>query len=116
MRKTNFLLGTATGYVLGARAGRTRYEQIKAGAGKVWRSPKVQQTVNDLEGKAADGAKSGGQQLQGKVASAAKDAMSKGQQKVQELRGSRQDAAVTDYDTAEMPGTHAQAGSNGLPL
>ena len=34
MSKISFLLGAAAGYVLGARAGRQRYEQIRSGAAK----------------------------------------------------------------------------------
>ncbi len=36
------LAGTAIGYVLGTRAGRERYEQIKAGAQRIRSNPKVQ--------------------------------------------------------------------------
>ncbi|GAA1215712.1 YtxH domain-containing protein [Kitasatospora nipponensis] len=42
MWKLTFVVGAATGYVLGARAGRQRYEQIAAAAQKVARNPKVQ--------------------------------------------------------------------------
>lgn len=45
MSKTSFLLGAAVGYVLGARAGRERYEQIRAGASKAWQSQPVQSQV-----------------------------------------------------------------------
>ena len=40
--KILFVTGAAVGFVLGARAGRERYEQIKAAAVKVWESPTVQ--------------------------------------------------------------------------
>ncbi len=36
MGKISFLAGFAAGYVLGARAGEQRYEQIKLQAGKAW--------------------------------------------------------------------------------
>lgn len=39
--KIAFVVGLAIGYVFGTRAGRQRYEQIKAGAQKVWNSPLV---------------------------------------------------------------------------
>jgi hypothetical protein len=42
MKKTPLLVAAAVGYVLGARAGRERYEQIKAGAQKLARDPRVQ--------------------------------------------------------------------------
>lgn len=48
MRKTTFLIGAVTGYVLGAKAGRGRYEQICAVTGKVTRNPKVQQAAGSI--------------------------------------------------------------------
>lgn len=37
-------------YVLGARAGRERYEQITRVAKKVWRDPRVQRTTSEATG------------------------------------------------------------------
>ncbi|WP_210480036.1 YtxH domain-containing protein [Naasia sp. SYSU D00948] len=48
--KLVFVTGAAVGYVLGARAGRKRYEQIKAGADKFWNSPAVQKRVEQVQG------------------------------------------------------------------
>jgi SLT domain-containing protein len=42
MSKLSTLAGGAIGYVLGARAGRDRYEQIKGQAQRVWQDPRVQ--------------------------------------------------------------------------
>ena len=47
--KASFLAGMAAGYILGAKAGRERYEQIKQAAQKVAGHPKVQQAANDLQ-------------------------------------------------------------------
>ncbi|MGN6428814.1 hypothetical protein [uncultured Leifsonia sp.] len=52
--KLLFVAGAAVGYVLGARAGRKRYEQIKAAATKVWESPGVQKQVHAVEDFVAD--------------------------------------------------------------
>jgi hypothetical protein len=41
--KITLLVGGAVGYVLGSRAGRQRYEQIKSQARSVWHSPTVQE-------------------------------------------------------------------------
>ena len=41
--KITLLVGGAVGYVLGTRAGRERYEQIKNQAQAVWTNPKVQE-------------------------------------------------------------------------
>ena len=52
--KLLFVAGAAAGYVLGARAGRKRYEQIKAGAARVWETPGIQRQVNAAEDYAAE--------------------------------------------------------------
>ena len=41
--KITLLAGGAMGYVLGTRAGRQRYDQIKAQAQSLWNNPKVQE-------------------------------------------------------------------------
>ena len=70
MSKLEFIVGVGVGYVLGAKAGRRRYEQIKARADKVWQSPTVQHKVNDATQVVRDKAP----ELQQKVAAVAKDA------------------------------------------
>ena len=45
MAKLSFIAGIAAGYVLGTRAGRQRYAQIKTVSGKVWHSGPVQRQV-----------------------------------------------------------------------
>ncbi len=52
--KVGLVIGLAAGYVLGTRAGRERYEQIKAQVDKVWNLEPVQEQV----GKAKEFAKS----------------------------------------------------------
>ena len=52
--KVGFVLGAALGYVLGTRAGRARYEQIKRGAVAVWDTPLVQQGVSAVKGSVND--------------------------------------------------------------
>ncbi|MDQ1607376.1 MAG: hypothetical protein QOE16_108, partial [Microbacteriaceae bacterium] len=37
------------GYVLGARAGRKRYDQMRSTAAKVWESPGLQKQVHQVE-------------------------------------------------------------------
>jgi oxygen-dependent protoporphyrinogen oxidase len=46
MPKLSFLAGLAAGYVLGARAGKQRYAQIKSVSGRVWQSRPVQKQVS----------------------------------------------------------------------
>jgi oxygen-dependent protoporphyrinogen oxidase len=52
--KLLFVAGAAVGYVLGARAGRKRYEQIKSAAARVWETPGIQRQVNAVEDYAAE--------------------------------------------------------------
>ena len=47
--KILFVFGLALGYVLGTRAVRERYEQIKAGAEKIWLDPRDQEQVHTVE-------------------------------------------------------------------
>lgn len=44
--KLVFTAGMAVGYVLGTRAGRESYEQLRTKARELWNSPKVQDTVS----------------------------------------------------------------------
>ena len=48
--KIAFVLGAAVGYVLGSRAGRGRYEQIKRGAQNVWNTEPVQKGFGLVKG------------------------------------------------------------------
>ncbi|TXN29392.1 YtxH domain-containing protein [Lacisediminihabitans profunda] len=52
--KLLFLVGLAAGYVLGTRAGRERYEQIKRAANRLWNDPRVQRQVKQAEDFAKD--------------------------------------------------------------
>jgi hypothetical protein len=50
--KILFVAGAAAGYVLGARAGRKRYEQIASAAGRFWRTQPVQDVAGAVGGAA----------------------------------------------------------------
>ena len=52
--KATFLAGFATGYVLGARAGRARYEQIRQAAQAFASNPAVQSTASTLQHQAGE--------------------------------------------------------------
>ena len=47
--KILLLTGLAVGYVLGTKAGRERYEEIKTAANKLWSDPRVQKPVKQAE-------------------------------------------------------------------
>ncbi|MDX6744715.1 hypothetical protein [Actinocorallia sp. A-T 12471] len=54
MKRVIFAGGVAVGYVLGARAGRERYEQIKKAAQDVWGHPTVQNAAASVKVQAAE--------------------------------------------------------------
>jgi hypothetical protein len=47
--KVLFLGGAAVGFVLGARAGREKYDQLVATARRVWESPTVQEAAGVVQ-------------------------------------------------------------------
>lgn len=49
MKKLTLLVGIAIGYVLGSRAGRERFEQIRSGARKVASNPTVQSAASKAQ-------------------------------------------------------------------
>jgi hypothetical protein len=75
MRKMTMLVSGGVGYVLGARAGRERYEQIRQMAMKVKGNPTVQAKAQQ----ASDAAKDAAPVVKEKVAGAADAATQKAQ-------------------------------------
>ena len=78
--RITFLSGFAAGYVLGARAGRERYEQIKRVGQRVAENPAAQQAAGAVQAQAAGLAKTAKQKVTDglqdrvpKLASTAKD-------------------------------------------
>ena len=67
MSKFSMAIAGAAGYVLGARAGRQRYEQIADQAQRVWSNPKVQQAAQTAQEKAKEKAPVVGDMLSSKV-------------------------------------------------
>jgi hypothetical protein len=47
--KILFVAGLGLGYLLGTRAGREKYEELKSAALKVWNDPRVQKQVDAVE-------------------------------------------------------------------
>jgi hypothetical protein len=54
MSKLSLSAAGAIGYVLGARAGRGRYEQIAAVSRRVWNDPRVQQATTQAQNRASE--------------------------------------------------------------
>ena len=50
--KLMFLTGLAAGFVLGSRAGREKYEEIRSNAKKLWESPSVQEAAGVAQAQA----------------------------------------------------------------
>jgi hypothetical protein len=67
MGKATFILGLAVGYVLGARAGHERYEQIKEQATGVLNNPRVQRNVDAAKQTAKGAADSATQKVRERV-------------------------------------------------
>lgn len=70
MSKVLLTAAGAAGYVLGARAGRQRYEQISTVARRVWRDPRVQKASTDVQDLAAQQVRQAAPVVKDKVADA----------------------------------------------
>ncbi|MEP7161298.1 MAG: hypothetical protein ABI746_09350 [Dermatophilaceae bacterium] len=76
--RLSFLVGAAAGYVLGARAGRVRYDQLKSQADQLWHDPRVQDKVASAQTRVAATAREVAPDIRAKLsdsAGAAKAAM-----------------------------------------
>ena len=67
LKKLVFVAGLGIGFVLGARAGRERYEKLKAQAQEVARNPKVQDTAEKVTEQAKETAKQASTTLRDKL-------------------------------------------------
>jgi hypothetical protein len=77
MSKLSLLAAAAAGYVLGSRAGRERYEQIKSGARRVSQNPKVQSVAHKAQDAATQQAAAAAELAKDKVTSVASTAADK---------------------------------------
>lgn len=94
MKKLLLIGAAAAGYVLGTKAGRERYEQIKRQSAKVWNSEPVQHGVHEAEEVAKHAASAAGT----KVSDAASTAGAKVAAKVR--NGEPSDTAASPPPTA----------------
>jgi hypothetical protein len=67
--KMTFLVGLGVGYVLGARSGRERYEQIAGRAQELWHDPRVQEKAEHAQQLAREKAGQAQQLVKEKVGS-----------------------------------------------
>lgn len=98
MKKIVLLTAVGVGYVLGTRAGRERYEQIKRQAEKVWNNDQVQSTVDTV----TETAKSTAADVAHKAADTASDVKDSVATKVEEKKADH--AAKSDTDSGPDSG------------
>lgn len=104
MKKVWFIIGATAGYILGARAGRERYEQISRQASKAWQSDPVQTRVEEVKAQAAKAPAA----VAGTVASQAKEMAGQAKSKV---TGHESTDAGGDYENE----TGSWDGETGTP-
>lgn len=103
MGKLTILAAGVTGYVLGTRAGRERYEQIKTQASKVWGNPTVQSGVETATTQAKHAASTAGAAAASAAASAGSTVAEKVSEKVHDVVSSSDDADDLPRTTAGTP-------------
>lgn len=98
MSKLGILMAAGAGYVLGARAGRERYDQIQQQARRVWSDPRVQKAKRQASDAAQEKASQATDIAREKVSTANDFA----HEKVSEVRDKGQDTPEP-----RSPGSHA---------
>lgn len=71
--KFGFIVGAGLGYVLGTKAGRERYEQIRKSAAKLRQSPVVSKPMDSASEKISDAVRRGGEAATDKVVGIVKE-------------------------------------------
>ncbi|MET1038907.1 MAG: hypothetical protein ABW075_11570 [Aeromicrobium sp.] len=94
MKKISLLIAAGAGYVLGSRAGRERYEQIKQQATKTWNNPKVQDTVDTVQTQAKHAGADLSSKVGAKVAETASDVKDKVTDKISSSSDNQQPGTV----------------------
>ncbi len=103
MGKITMLAAGAAGYVLGARAGRDRYEQIVSQAQSVWGNPRVQARKDQAAGAVKETASDVAQQAAGAAKDAAQSAKDVAQDKAGSAKQAVQDARSSDEPAVPTP-------------
>lgn len=101
MKKLALLIAVAVGYVLGARAGRKRYEQIVARARSVWQTEPVQHTVDAFTDAAKSAASDTGHVVAEATSSAGAKLSDVAEGMVDRVRAAAETAAEDDEDPAD---------------
>lgn len=101
--KFGVALGLGLGYVLGTRAGRERFEQIRSAASRVRRMPLVAKPLDNAGQKVSDAVRAGGERVTDKVADAVKERLFGGR--------STREAEYVDIEVEETADPWAPSGS-----
>ena len=100
--KVTFITGFAAGFVVGARAGRERYEQLRKLAHRTADNPAVQQAAAALQAKAAGLASTATHKVAGRL----QDGMASARDKVPGMRNRESNGhADGDHHFASAPGS-----------
>lgn len=105
--KILLLAGAAVGYVLGTRAGRERYEQIKANVTRAWNDPRVQEKVTEAEHFVSDTAKQKMPQVQEKISETTRSAVGAARNRFGS-GGQDDDALTPDGEATRQPSSPTQ--------
>jgi len=99
--KLMFISGLAAGFVLGSRAGREKYEEIRANAKKVWEHPTVQEAAGVAQAQA------------NKLYSEGKDKLdqSKLGQKLHSASESGESTGTSSTTTSELSSSNSSTGT-----
>ncbi|MGW7575081.1 YtxH domain-containing protein [Streptomyces sp. NPDC054765] len=89
--RLTFIAGLATGYVLGARAGRERYEQLRKAAQRVMQNPAVRNTAESAALTGRDAASKAFGTVSAKVGERMPQSVSDRVRSLREQRGSGED-------------------------
>jgi hypothetical protein len=103
--RATFLAGLAAGFVVGTRAGREYYEQMKKAGRKVVESPAVQKTTHAAGDKATELSKAAGRKAaerMPKITETAKTSASKVRGQLDRIPGRHSD----DTEQAAVNGSH----------
>ncbi|MDO5627911.1 MAG: YtxH domain-containing protein [Mobilicoccus sp.] len=107
--KLTFLAGAAVGYVLGARAGRDRYDEMKKQADALWHDPRVQEKV----GQATEAVKENAPVVGEKLSQAAGEATTAAKEKASEAGAKAKGAAEAGKDKAAEASDKAKNANSG---
>jgi cell division septum initiation protein DivIVA len=114
-RKFLLIVGLAIGYVIGARAGREKYDRLKSAAQHYWSDPRVTRVRSDIEGYARtqapivrDRAETIAKDVAEKTSATARDVAATAKDIAEKTSATAKDVAATAKDIADKTATTAK--------